>query len=201
MGALSVVVAPHEYFPLHFLRTRPTIELEPTLASVAVLNVEQPGSEWFEVGWEFARLARHVFDISPAGVAEFHRRGVIGRPCATGLTPSLEAPALRPASDRPIDVLFLGHASPRRNAFFARHADFFSAFNCHIVVSEVDRPRLGHDAGLPVWRRAVAPGRLEPDLSCASTRRSVRTSSSIARCWRSPTGACSSPSRVSTPSP
>ncbi len=38
-GALSVVVAPHEYFPLHFLRTRPTIELEPTLAWVAVLNV------------------------------------------------------------------------------------------------------------------------------------------------------------------
>ena len=88
------MVAPHEYFPLHFLRTRPTIELEPTLASVAVLNVEQPGSEWFEVTWQFARLARHVFDISPAGVAEFQRRGVSAIHVPLGYTPSLEAPAL-----------------------------------------------------------------------------------------------------------
>ena len=51
---LHVVVAPHEYFPLHFLRTRPTIELAPALASVAVLNVEQPGSQWFETAWEAA---------------------------------------------------------------------------------------------------------------------------------------------------
>ena len=86
------MVAPHEYFPLHFLRTRPTIELEPTLASVAVLNVEQPGSEWFEVAWEFARRARHVFDISPAGVAEFQRRGVSAIHVPLGYTPSLEAP-------------------------------------------------------------------------------------------------------------
>ena len=147
VGALSVVVAPHEFFPLHFLRTRPTIELEPTLASVAVFNVEQPGSQWFEVGWEFARRARHVFDISQAGVAEFHRRGVSALHTPLGYLPSLEAPAPRPTSDRPIDVVFLGHASPRRNAFFARHADFFSTFNCHLVFSEVDRPRLSTTPG------------------------------------------------------
>jgi glycosyltransferase involved in cell wall biosynthesis len=148
-GALSVVVAPHEYFPLHFLRTRPTIELEPTLASVAVLNVEQPGSEWYEAGWEFARRARLVFDISPAGVAEFERRCVPAVLAPLGYTPSLQAPTCLRTADRAIDVLFLGHASPRRTAFFARHAEFFSAFNCHIVVSEVDRPRLD---GAPGYR-------------------------------------------------
>jgi glycosyltransferase involved in cell wall biosynthesis len=147
VGALSVVVAPHEFFPLHFLRTRPTIELEPTLAAVAVLNVEQPGSQWFEVAWEFARRARHVFDISPAGVDEFRRRGVTAVHTPLGYLPSLEAPALRPPSDRAIDVLFLGHACARRNAFFARHADFFSSFNCHLVVSEVNRPRLATTPG------------------------------------------------------
>jgi len=147
VGAQSIVVAPHEYFALHFLRTRPTIELEATLAAVAVLNVEQPGSEWFEVAWEFARRARHVFDISKAGVAEFQRRGVAAVHAPIGYTRSLEAPALRPTAERPIDVLFFGHASPRRNAFFARHADFFSACNCHIVVSEVHRPRQAATAG------------------------------------------------------
>ena len=144
---LSVVVAPHEYFPLYFLRTRPTIELEPTLSSVAVLNVEQPGSEWFEVAWQFARQARHVFDISPAGAAEFQRRGVSAIHVPLGYTPSLQAPALPSTAERPIDVLFLGHASPRRQAFFARHADFFSAFNCHIVVSEVAQPRSATTSG------------------------------------------------------
>ena len=147
VGAESIVVAPHEYFALHFLRTRPTIELEATLAAVAVLNVEQPGSEWFEVAWEFARRARHVFDISKAGVAEFQRRGVPAVHAPIGYTRLLEAPALRPTAERPIDVLFFGHASPRRNAFFARHADFFSAFNCHIVVSELHRPRQAATAG------------------------------------------------------
>ena len=126
------------------------------------LNVEQPGSEWFEVAWEFARRARHVFDISPAGVAEFQRRGVPAVHVPLGYTPSLEAPALRPTAERPIDVLFFGHASARRNAFFARHADFFSAFNCHIVVSEVHRPAPAPRRGLSVGRRAAAPGRLEP---------------------------------------
>ena len=146
-GALSVVVAPHEYFPLHFLRTRPTIELEPTLGAVAVLNVEQPGSEWFEVAWEFARRARLVFDISLAGVAEFERRGVRAVHAPLGYTPLLEAPDVPPVAERPIEVLFFGHASARRNAFFARHADFFSAFNCHIVVNEVDTPRAGATPG------------------------------------------------------
>src|SRR4030095_13053553 len=37
--------------------------------------------------------------------------------------------------------------SARRSAFFARHADFFSSFNCHIVLSEVHRPRLSATAG------------------------------------------------------
>ena len=38
-------------------------------------------------------------------------------------------------------MLFFGHASGRRNAFFARHADFFGAVNAHIVLNEVHRPR------------------------------------------------------------
>ena len=140
-GAISVVIGPHEFFPLHFLRTRPTIELEPTLAAVAVLNVEQPGSQWFDVAFEFARRARHVFDISPAGVAEFQRRGVAAVHTPLGYTPALETSPRRPMAKRPIDILFLGHASARRQAFFARHAEFFSSVNAHIVLTEVNRPR------------------------------------------------------------
>ncbi|HEX5634740.1 MAG TPA: hypothetical protein VFX50_15965, partial [Gemmatimonadales bacterium] len=143
---LHVVVAPHEYFPLHFLRTRPTIELAPTLASVAVLNVEQPGSQWFDAACQFARQARVVYDISPAGVTEFERRGVQARHTPLGYVPALEAPAADRGGRR-IDVLFLGYASPRRTAFFARHAAWFASRNCHVILTDVGHPRHAQTPG------------------------------------------------------
>lgn len=146
-AALHVVIAPHEYFPLHFLRTRPTIELAPTLASVAVLNVEQPGSEWFNRAWEFARQARVVYDISLTGVIELERRGVPAWHTPLGYVPALEAPEAAGGGSRPIDVLFLGNASPRRAAFFARHARWFARRNCRIILSDAGRPRLARTAG------------------------------------------------------
>jgi glycosyltransferase involved in cell wall biosynthesis len=138
---LHLVVAPHEYFPLHFLRHRPTIELAPTLAAAALLNVEQPGSDWFEVAWGFLRRARLAFDLSPAGVAELRRRGLDALHTPLGYTASLEADGRLPIAERPIDILFLGNASPRRTAFFARHAEFFSARNCQLVFSDPHRPK------------------------------------------------------------
>lgn len=140
-GVRPVVIAPHEFFPLHFLRTRPTIELEPTLAAVTVVNVEQPGSQWFEVAWEFARRAGLAVDISPTGQAEFERRGVAAMYAPLGYAPMLEsAHAHVRASQRPVDVLFVGSASPRRRAFFARHADFFSSIGAEIRLSDPRRP-------------------------------------------------------------
>ena len=43
--------------------------------------------------------------------------------------------------DRPVDVLFMGHDSGRRQAFFARHAEFFARRNCHLVLVDVSAPR------------------------------------------------------------
>lgn len=170
--AWCVVVAPHEYFPLHFLRSRPTIELGPTLRRVAVLNVEQPGSTWFETAWELARDAADVFDISPAGIAEFGRRGIGAVLTPLGFAPSLEATHGPPLASRPIDVLFLGHNSRRRSAFFARHAEAFSAINCHVVLTEVRRPRAPATAGYRAGEdrlRLIADSRIV--LSVHSTPR------------------------------
>ncbi len=147
-GTLDVVVAPHEFFPLHFLRRRPTIELEPTLAAVALLNVEQPGSQWFDTAWEFAHRARLVFDISLNGVVEFERRGVHAVHTPLGYVPSLEGPGSEtPPSTRPVDVLFFGAVSQRRGAFFARHGQFFAG----VARSSIWRER-------PAWRRTGGPG-------------------------------------------
>ena len=145
-GEHHVVVAPHEYFPLHFLRHRPTIDLPRALAHCAVLGVEQPGSEWFEVAWAFARQARRVFDISPAGVAEFIRRGVDAVQTPLGFVPSLEVPWTDPVA-RALDVVMLGHGSPRRLAFIARHAEWFAARRARLVLSDVARPRRASTPG------------------------------------------------------
>lgn len=145
-GEHHVVVAPHEYFPLHFLRHRPTIDLPQALAQCAVVAVEQPGSEWFEVAWTFARQAQRVFDISPAGVAEFARRGVDAVHTPLGFAPSLEVAWTAPAS-RALDVVMLGHQSPRRLAFVARHAEWFAARRARLVLSDVARPRRSSTPG------------------------------------------------------
>jgi GT2 family glycosyltransferase len=131
-AALQLVVAPHEFIPLFAaLRTTPA-DLVACLNVVYMLNVEQPGSQWFEISWEHCRRSRGVFDISPAGVREFRRRGIPARLAPLGYTARLESATQLPHPERAIDVLFLGHDSRRREEFFSRHAELFSRYRCHI---------------------------------------------------------------------
>jgi hypothetical protein len=39
--------------------------------------------------------------------------------------------------DRPIDILFIGHASPRRQQFFAKYAVFFARYNCYFHLTDL----------------------------------------------------------------
>ena len=117
------------------------LALAAVLHETFVLNVEQPGSGWFDTAWEYAQLARGVFDISREGVAEFRRRGIPALHAPLGYSPLMEARAIPDLADRPVDVLFIGHGSARRQAFFARHAQFFARHHCRIVLVDVSRPR------------------------------------------------------------
>jgi glycosyltransferase involved in cell wall biosynthesis len=143
----QVVIAPHEYVPLFATRALSTPELEERLRYVHVLNVEQPGSQWFEPAFEAGRRSRGVFDISPDGAREFRRRGVPAHVARLGYASRLEHPSAIRHQDRSIDILFLGHNSRRREDFFARHADLFSRFRCHINLLDVDTPRRADTAG------------------------------------------------------
>jgi GT2 family glycosyltransferase len=138
---LTVVVAPHEFFPLFAAREFPPATTERLKGDAFVLNVEQPESQWFELAAQHARGCRGVFDISLEGVQEFRRRGVRAVHTPLGWS-ALQDPGPGPRPDaRPIDVLFFGHASPRREAFFARHASFFSRRHCEILLTDLARPR------------------------------------------------------------
>jgi GT2 family glycosyltransferase len=144
---IQIVVAPHEYFPLFAARLIDDAEILDALGSIHLINVEQPGSPWFELACGYARNARSVFDINRAGVSELRRRGVPAHHAPLGYASSFAAPVCPQTTDRPIDILFMGHASSRREEFFARHADFFSSVNCRIVLADVGRTRQAGTAG------------------------------------------------------
>jgi hypothetical protein len=139
--AIQLVVAPHEYFPLLVSKEVDGLMIRRALGCSHVLNVEQPGSRWFDLACEYARQALGVFDISREGVAEFRRRGISARHTPLGYTDTLEAPVVDRPSRRRIDILFMGHTSRRREEFFARHAAFFSGRNCRLILTDVARPR------------------------------------------------------------
>ena len=135
---LQIVVAPHEYVPL-FLERQPDVDVRSALAHTWVLNVEQPGSAWFEMAWRFGCHARGFFDISRPGMCELRRRGARVAFTPLGYAPFLTAP--EPPDTRDVDILFLGHSSPRREAFLARHSRFLARHRCALHLVPVNHPR------------------------------------------------------------
>jgi glycosyltransferase involved in cell wall biosynthesis len=148
---LQLVVAPHEFFPLFVTAICPPPVDEQLAAHVFVLNVEQPGSSWFELAWKYARVSRGVLDISLDGVREHALRGRRATHVPLGYTEALRPPSTnihrQDAPVRPIDVLFLGHQSPRRDEFFARHAAFFASHRCQLVLADSSVPRTSRTPG------------------------------------------------------
>jgi GT2 family glycosyltransferase len=140
-GRAQIVVAPHEYFPLYLTNCVRPSRLTALLEQTYVLNVEQPGSQWFEMAWDYGRQSRGVFDISREGAREFRHRGADAHHVPLGYSSILEASTPVRHRDRPIDVLFVGHSSKRRDEFFARHARLFGELNSHVVLSDVAIPR------------------------------------------------------------
>lgn len=143
---LPVVVAPHEFDAL-VLGPNATVQHRRSVASrVYVLNTEQPGSTWFNRALRFARHSRGVFDINRQAVREFRRRGVPVAYTPLGYAPSLEHDCgAELSNEKPIDIVFLGHQSERRNRFFSQYAEFFTRYNCRIILSDVASSRLVTD--------------------------------------------------------
>jgi GT2 family glycosyltransferase len=143
-GVLQVVVAPHEFYPL-FAAPRANDRALAALPAVHLLNVEQPGSRWFESACWYAGGAAGVLDINAMSAAELRRRGLaaIHAPLGYVLPPADAEPA--PARD--VDVVFLGVSTPRREMFLARHAGFFAARRCRLHLARLQRPRLATTPG------------------------------------------------------
>ena len=166
---IQVVVAPHEFLLLFLERKLGAGAWKRVAASCYCLNTEQPGSGWFEAAYRFARRCKGVFDINRQGAAEFTKRGIRADHTPLGYAPLLEetgfagrsplpwdpnagpltsrSPLPRDPQEKDIDILFLGHYSPRRGVFLARHAERLQEYRCALVLPDSDQPRLATSPG------------------------------------------------------
>jgi hypothetical protein len=55
------------------------------------------------------------------------------------------SPLETPLEKRPIDIFFVGHASDRRQEFFAKHAAFFAEYDCYFHLSPLGDPVVPHE--------------------------------------------------------
>ncbi len=151
-GLLNLVVAPHEYFELDF---DPALRARAAAACVPI-STEQPGTPWFEI--QLASLAHSpmVLDINPMGVAELARRGIPVAHLPLGYRrgfdrwggPAAGSPLTGTCGpSRPIDVLFLGSLTTRREAVLASLASDLQSMRCRLVLFESTRPARQGDAG------------------------------------------------------
>ncbi|MBN2475438.1 MAG: glycosyltransferase [Pirellulales bacterium] len=137
---LHVLAAPHEIIPLLLERKLEGKALRDVLANCCLLNVEQPGSIWFEIVAASAAKARGIFDINRLGVQEFRRRGVHAWYTPLGYRPSLEQYPGCEHERKDIDLLFLGHHFEKRELFLARNADVLQKYRCHLTLINVNKP-------------------------------------------------------------
>lgn len=134
-GSINLVVAPHEFFELY---AAPRRELQRAAAASVCINTEQPGTPWFRLAVDACRRSLLTLDISDQGAAALRSAGLSVERLRLGGVPSMkEAPD---ASDRPIDVLFMGGLDDRRGAALAELAPRLWGRRTDFRLVGVDRP-------------------------------------------------------------
>ena len=168
---IHVVVAPHEFFVLSKKAGSNLLKANPRLF---LYCTEQWQTRWFARSWEYALRASAIFDINLTSAAAFRSIGVhalfmppgpsahydaVGADTGIPDLPGLElltgrdaagpAPAELPFEERPLDVLFVGSHSARREAVLAQAAPMLSRWQSFIHMPQPHLPyRVGSTAAL-----------------------------------------------------
>jgi hypothetical protein len=156
-----IVIAPHEFFTLGEGRRWANDDF---VSRAVLFSTEQLQTQWFARSLVFLTRARAVADMNEQNAAILRKAGIRALAVQPGYSPSfapfasqrLDASspvfaALPPAAravdvnssrlaDRPLDVLFLGTHSPRRDKFLAGYAKTFAELNAFIYYSKAWRP-------------------------------------------------------------
>ncbi|WP_429955998.1 hypothetical protein ACQW08_02810 [Gluconobacter japonicus] len=158
---LCIFCAPHEFF---FLDGSKHWAREDILRSSLMLNTEQSQTAWFTRGLIYLLMSAGVIDFlyqnidlfESIGLPAFHFDPIPGCAATKILdkdrahaffrvlpdSAKIDVPksALRPISERVLDVSFFGNASAKREKFFSRNADFFALRECFLYYRKPHGP-------------------------------------------------------------
>jgi hypothetical protein len=156
-----VVIAPHEFFHLGGGRS---LLYDAVPSHLILLNTEQRSTPWFSLAYECFWRAHSIWDINYESSQLIRSRGYACSHLPLGYVPDFAPaeivdelpehygtcfiePQIRggvhagaPFGERPIDVMFIGHSSRRRDRFFAKAAPVFSRYRCYLHFSDLSRP-------------------------------------------------------------
>ncbi|MEY2581949.1 MAG: hypothetical protein QOE09_1798 [Ilumatobacteraceae bacterium] len=134
-GSINLVVAPHEFFELY---SAPRKALQRAAAASICLNTEQPGTSWFRLALEACRRGLLTLDMSEQGVDALNDAAIPAERLRLGGVQSMQKS--EGASERPIDVLFMGGLDDRRGAALAELAPHMWDLRTDLRLTGVDRP-------------------------------------------------------------
>jgi hypothetical protein len=156
-----IVVAPHEFFTLGEGRRWASDDF---VSRAILFSTEQLQTQWFALSLVFLLRAKAVADMNGQNAAILRKAGIRAAVVQPGYAPAFApfAPQAKfsdaaefkslPAglrhydgtcdhfSARPLDVLFLGTTSPRREKVLAGYAEKFAGLNTFIYATRMTKP-------------------------------------------------------------
>jgi hypothetical protein len=141
-GEADVYVAiPHEFHAWGDPNGFPDAEQR---ARTIALCTENPGTEWFEATYRLLDGFAAAVSINRSSAAELRRRGVRCEHVQLGYSPAWDSWHGDSGAQRPIDVLYLGAADPRRDPLLAGFGEELSERVCQLLIPPLEqrtRPR------------------------------------------------------------
>jgi glycosyltransferase involved in cell wall biosynthesis len=158
-----LVVAPHEFF---YLGAGRELSNQSLPSNLVLFNTEQPSTQWYARARDYFSKAYRIWDINHTSSQEIARAGFNCEYLPLGYLPDFklfreveELPnhygtfflgekirkstyLRKPFVERPIDVLFLGTLSARREKFFAHASRALSNHFCYLYLPSAEGPLL-----------------------------------------------------------
>lgn len=135
------VVVPHEFRAWGNPRGFPDARQR---ARTIALCTENPGTPWFEETCELVPQFAAAVSINRSSATELRRRGIHCEHLQLGYSPQWDSWQRDERLKRPIDLLYLGAADPRRDPLLAGLGQDLSSRTCQLLIPPLEprtRPR------------------------------------------------------------
>ncbi|RCK73675.1 MAG: hypothetical protein ANABAC_2748 [Anaerolineae bacterium] len=160
-----VVIAPHEFF---YLGQGEALRESNWPEKVILINTEQPSTKWFALAFDLFSKAYRIWDINHWAAKEIQAQGIQADYLPLGFVPDFHLfcdvtplpkhfgtiplpESIRqrsylnePFIKRPIDILFVGNLSHRRETIISSLGWFLSRYHCFFHFSDSSKPVLAN---------------------------------------------------------